>query len=196
MEAAKARGLISKDQLPPPAIDLMFTEGYKSRLTLPGGRKINFRPLLPSDEFAYRSFFYSLREETIFYRFFSHIDIFSHGMAQRHWASLDYRKYVTLVGLVRNKGINEIMSIATYAHGEEEYAEVAVVVREDFQGMGVARHMLIKLAEIAQKNGYQGFTATVLPDNAPMLHLFESLYPGLSADKHTTDINLKMDFPK
>lgn len=194
IEAAKPYGYISKDQLPPPAIDLMFTEEYKSRVQLPGGRTITFRPLLPSDEIAFRSFFYSLQKETIYLRFFANIDIFSHGMAQQHWASLDYRKYVTLIGLVRSRGTNEVMAIATYAHENDDYAEVAVVVREDFQSMGVAGHMLKRLEEIAVKNGYKGFTATVLPENKQMVHLFSKLYPGLVQETHPSDVTLKMDF--
>lgn len=192
--SAKDNGYIQLDQLPPPAIDLMFTEEYKSRFQLPGGRTVAFRPLLPSDEIAYRNFFYSLQKETIYLRFFSNIDIFSHGMAQKHWASLDYRKYVTLIGLVRSKGTNEVMAIATYAHADDGYAEVAVVVREDFQSMGIARHMLKRLEEISVRNGYKGFTATVLPENTPMLHLFASLYPKNEQKLLAGEVVLKMDF--
>ena len=38
--------------------DLIFLEGYKSRKILRNGKTVDFRPLLPSDEFAYRNFFY------------------------------------------------------------------------------------------------------------------------------------------
>ena len=70
IQAAKKRHYIFADQLPPSQEDLLFLEGYKSTLDLADGRTIQFRPLLPSDELAYRNFFYSLKEETIYYRFF------------------------------------------------------------------------------------------------------------------------------
>lgn len=196
IESAKRNGYIFMDQLPPPAIDLMFTEDYKSRMQLVDGKTVSVRPLLPSDEIAYRNFFYSLKQETIYLRFFAHIDLFTHGVAQRHWASLDYRKYVTLIGLVSSKGSKEVMAIATYAHAEDDYAEVAVVVREDFQNMGVAGHLLTRLAEIGGKNGYRGFFATVLPNNTPMLHLFRKLFPDVVVQEHPGEIRLRMDFPR
>jgi RimJ/RimL family protein N-acetyltransferase len=156
----------------------MFIEKYKSSITLANGKSISVRPLLPSDEIAYRNFFYSLKKETIYLRFFSKIDLFSHGMAQSHWASLDYQKNVTLIGLVRNKGTKEIMAIATYADSGEDYAEVAIVIREDFQNMGVASHIVKRLEEMAIENGYKGFCADVLPENKAMLHVFRKLYPN------------------
>ncbi|MGB5986775.1 MAG: GNAT family N-acetyltransferase [Desulfobacterales bacterium] len=177
IEAAKRNNLIFADQLPPPAEDLMFIEDYKSRLELAGGRVMSVRPLLPSDEIAYRNFFYSLEKETIYLRFFQHISVFSRKMAQSHWATLDYRRSISLIGLVRHKGNQEIMAIGTYMGGDDARAEVAFVVREDFQGQGVASYLLGQLETIARANGYQGFFASMLPQNKGMLRVFEKRYP-------------------
>src|SRR5210317_45572 len=70
IEEAKKRRYIFPDQLPPTSQDLMFLDHYRYTLTLANGKNVNFRPLLPSDEFSYRNFFYSLQERTIYYRFF------------------------------------------------------------------------------------------------------------------------------
>ena len=77
IEAAKKNHYIFKDQLPPHAVDFIFIEDYKSRTTLKSGKTLSVRPLLPSDEIAYRNFFYSLQQETIFLRFFHAVTIFS-----------------------------------------------------------------------------------------------------------------------
>lgn len=103
------------------------------------------RPLLPSDEIAYRNFFYSLQKETIFLRFFHSITIFSRKMAQDHWSNMDYRHFISLIGMVRNKGNSEVMAIGSYAEYEDSWAEVAFVVSEDFQGLGVASYLLREL---------------------------------------------------
>ena len=58
------------DQEAPIQTDLIFIERYKKRIDLKNGKMMEVRPLLPSDEFAYRNFFYSLKEETIYLRFF------------------------------------------------------------------------------------------------------------------------------
>ena len=157
---AKRHHYIFRDQLPPSRDDLIFLENYKSTQTLKNGQTISFRPLLPSDEFAYRNFFYSLQEETIYFRFFYKMKLFSHEVVQKQWASVDYRKNMSLVGLVQKGGHKEIMAIGSYAdYGDR--AEVAFVVREDFQKMGVASHFLVKLEAIAKQNDYKGFSATV-----------------------------------
>ena len=70
ISVAKKRHYIFADQLPPSSEDLLFIESYKTMLNLPSGKTIEFRPLLPSDEFLYRNFFYSLQEDTIYSRFF------------------------------------------------------------------------------------------------------------------------------
>jgi len=133
------------------------------------------RPLLPSDELRSRNFYYSLKEETIFYRFFYPKKIFDRKVIQDQWSSVDYRKRMTLIGLVMHVGTQEIIAVASYTCDEEDddYAETAFVVSERFQGMGIASLMLIQLETIARANGFTGFKAVVLRDNRAMLHVFK-----------------------
>ncbi len=194
IEEAKKHRYIFADQLPPTQEDLLFLEGYKQTLELPTGRTIEFRPLLPSDEFAYRNFFYSLQERTIYYRFFYKMKLFSHEVVQRQWASVDYRKNMSLIGLVQKKGHQEIMAIGSYAEGFDGRAEVAFVVREDFQGMGIASYLLGMLEDIARENGYTGFLATVLRENGAMIHVFKKRYPNAKAVTADGEVELYMDF--
>ena len=182
VDVAKKRHYIFGDQLPPAQDDLIFLESYKSRVTLRNGKTIEFRPLLPSDEFEYRNFFYSLKEETIYLRFFYKMRLFSHEHAQQQWASVDYRKNMSLIGLTQKGGYQEIVAIGSYADEGTGRAEVAFVVREDYQGMGVTSHMLPQLEKIAKENGFLGFTATVLKENRAMLSVFKKRYPGAKMD--------------
>ena len=196
IEVAKRRHYIFSDQLAPVQDDLIFLESYKTRIGLKNGKSVEIRPLLPSDEFEYRNFFYSLKEETIYLRFFYRMKLFSHEMAQQQWASVDYRKNVSLVGLVQTRGHKEIVAIGSYADDENGRAEVAFVVREDFQGMGISSMLLSQLETIAKENGFKGFTATVLKENATMQHVFKKHYPSLQAT-HTggSELLVIMDFP-
>jgi acyl-CoA hydrolase/RimJ/RimL family protein N-acetyltransferase len=195
IEVAKRRHYIFADQLAPVQDDLIFLESYKTRMAMKNGRTVEIRPLLPSDEFEYRSFFYSLQEETIYHRFFYRLKLFSHEMAQRQWASVDYRKNVSLVGLIQYRGHKEIVAIGSYADDTDGRAEVAFVVREDFQGMGIASLMLRQLEMIARVNDFKGFIASVLCENAAMLHVFKKCYPELQANQCSAgEMTLVMDF--
>ncbi len=195
IEFAKQRHYIFKDQIPPSAEDLTFLEKYKHTLTLKNGKPVEIRPLYPSDEFASRNFFYSLQEETIYYRFFHKMRLFSHEVIQKQWAGVDYRKNMSIIGLVQNRDHKEIMAIGSYAVDDEDRAEVAFVVREDFQGMGIASYLLKVLEGMAKENHYKGFSATVLRDNAGMIRVFKKRYPNAKTFvEGGGDISIHMDF--
>jgi acyl-CoA hydrolase/GNAT superfamily N-acetyltransferase len=195
IDIAKSKHYIFADQLPPSQDDLIFLEGYKKSLTLKNGKVVDFRPLLSSDEFAYRNFFYSLREETIYFRFFYKMRLFSHEVVQQQWASVDYRKNMSMIGLARIGGHQEIVAIGSYAEESETCAEVAFVVREDFQGMGMGSYLLAQLERIAKENNFKTFSATVLRENRAMLRVFKKRYPN-AANKASSgsEVTILMDF--
>ena len=194
IDEAKKHHYIFSDQLPPHDEDLIFLEGYKSALCLATGETIEFRPLLPSDEFEFRNFFYSLKAETIYQRYFYNRKLFSHEAIQKHWAKVDYRRSMSLVGLVSRGGHKEIVAIGSYAAAEEGRAEIGLVIHEDFQGRGLGSHLLMALEKIAMENGYRGFTAIVLTENARMTHVIRKRYPNSQVTYRGGERVFEIDF--
>jgi len=195
IDVAKRRHYIFADQLPPSREDLLFLEGYKTAIKLKNGKMVEFRPLLPSDEFAYRNFFYSLQEKTIYMRFFYKMRTFSHEVVQKQWSSVDYRKNMSIIGLVQRGGHKEIMAIGSYAQEDDTQAEVAFVVREDFQGLGVASYLIEILEKIARENHYRSFSAIVLRENAAMIRVFKKRFPDAKISVNSgSDIRILMNF--
>ena len=194
IDVAKKRHYIFSDQLPPSTEDLLFLEGYKSTLKLKDGKTAEFRPLLPSDEIAYRNFFYSLQEKTIYMRFFYRMRSFSHEVVQKQWASVDYHKNMSIIGLVQKGGHQEIIAIGTYAYDRDRVAEIAFVVREDYQGMGIASYLLAVLEQIAKENKYTHFQASVLRENSAMIQVFKKRYPDLKISAQSgNEVLIEMD---
>ncbi len=197
IEEAKKRHYIFGDQVPPSKQDLMFLENYKSHLELESGKTVEFRPLLPSDEFATRNFYYSLQESTVFYRFFYRRKIFSREMLQKQWASVDYHQNMTVVGMVQRGKHKEIVAIGSYGQAEKDVAEVAFVVKEDYQDMGLGSYLLELLERIARENKYKAFTATVLSENRAMIRVFEKRYPDAEIKRgFSGELELYMPFDK
>jgi acyl-CoA hydrolase len=195
IEVAKKRHYIFADQLPPTTEDLLFLEGYKYTLKPKDGKAVEFRPLLPSDEFAYRNFFYSLQEKTIYMRFFYKMRTFSHEVVQKQWSSVDYHKNMSILGLVQKGGHKEIMAIGSYAQDSDDRAEVAFVVREDFQNKGIASYLLEILENIARENHYNGFCATVLRENSAMISVFKKRFPNAKiSSSGGSDLKIEMVF--
>jgi ribosomal protein S18 acetylase RimI-like enzyme len=195
IEEAKKRHYIFGDQIPPSKQDLMFLENYKSHMELESGKTVEFRPLLPSDEFATRNFYYSLQESTVFYRFFYRRKIFSREMLQKQWASVDYHQNMTIIGMIQRGKHKEIIAIGSYGQAEKDVAEVAFVVKEDHQGLGLGSYMLQMLEKIARENKYKAFTATVLSENKAMVRVFEKRYPHATIKRgFSGELDLYMPF--
>jgi GNAT superfamily N-acetyltransferase len=87
------------------------------------------------------------------------------------------------------------VAIGSYAQESDDRAEVAFVVREDFQGMGIASYLLNVLAKIAKENHYNSFCATVLRENAAMIRVFKKNFPNADISMNSgSDLLIVMDF--
>ncbi len=178
IEEAKKRHYIFPDQLPPTTQDLLFLDRYLYSKKLINGKNIDFRPLLPSDEFESRHFYYSLQEDSIYYRFFNKRKVFSRDMLQKQWAQVDYRRNMTIIGLMQLGKRKQIVAIGSYAEADTDSAEVAFLVKEKLHGMGIGSYLLKILETIAKENNYKQFVAMVLAENRKMLKVFQKRYPS------------------
>ncbi len=59
--------------------------------------------------------------------------------------------------------------------GETHMAEVAYVVRDDYQRLGVGREILGILTFLAKKQGLLGFVAEVFSTNVPIFRMFQKM---------------------
>jgi RimJ/RimL family protein N-acetyltransferase len=102
---------------------------------------------------------------------------------------------MSIIGRVQKGGHKEIMAIGSYAADNEDRAEVAFVVREDFQGMGIATYLIEILEKIAKENNYTSFIASVLRENAAMIRVFKKRYPNAKISVSSgSDLLIQMDF--
>ncbi len=177
IEEAKKRHYIFADQLPPTSQDLLFLDRYVYSQRLENGKTVDFRPLLPSDEFESRHFYYSLQDDSIYYRFFNKRKVFSREMLQQQWAEVDYRRNMTIIGLMQIGKHKQIVAIGSYAEASKDAAEVAFLVKEHLHGMGIGSYLLEILETIAKENQYNQFIATVLAENRKMINVFKKRYP-------------------
>lgn len=142
--------------------------------TLRAGRRYQVRAVRPADEPALLRLLARLDPEEIRLRYFILIRHFSHDMAARV-TQVDYDRELTLVA----SGVSEPEEIAAMAtlvadpDGAE--AEYAVLVHHDHARLGLGRHLLQDLLQIARDRGIGRVHGDVLADNAPMLGLARSL---------------------
>ena len=164
---AKRRHYAFVDQLPPLGVYPMELE----TLATFDGVEVFFRPIKPTDEPLIRDLFYSLSKESIYYRFFTGMAAMSHARAQRY-TTIDYQKEMAIVGVVQEEEQEEIIAVGRYVvDPETNLAEVAFLVRDDWQRKGIGTWLHQYMVQIAESRGIVGFKAQVLQENMHVLHL-------------------------
>jgi acyl-CoA hydrolase/GNAT superfamily N-acetyltransferase len=190
---AKKRNLVHMDQMPLSAAGRFYPEQYEHAATIDGA-KIFFRPIKPTDEAMEREFFYSLSDETVYYRFFNLIKAMPHEKIQP-FVNIDYREEMALVGLLGEPGDEEIIAIGRFRiDPADNMAEVAFVVRDDWQNRGIGAYLMQKLIEIAREKGIDGFKAEVLAANKKMLHVFHKCGFPVHSKLEEGAYSIRIDF--
>jgi RimJ/RimL family protein N-acetyltransferase len=169
LEEAKQRNLLYQDQMmPTPSV---YPAQWETETTLRDGTHLSLRPIRPTDEPLMKDLFYACSEATIYHRFFMHVKTMPHSKLQR-FVNVDYANEMAIVGLVNEEGQNRIICVGRYALDHAaNMAEVAFLVRDDFQGKGIGTFLLHHLMNVAQSQGIAGFTAEILADNRAMIHV-------------------------
>jgi len=176
---AKQRKYVYEDQIELSWENVRYPEELERHETLRDGSELFFRPVKPTDEEALSEMLYSLSADSVRSRFFTHTKTFPHKDVQ-HLTNIDYEQNLAIVGVVPGSGGEEqIVAIGQYfLDPKTQSAEVAFIVQDEWQLKGMGTILLQYLAEIAQKRGVKQFSAKVLPQNKPMLAVFQnSGYP-------------------
>jgi len=144
----------------------------KTTYLLDSGTEVSFRPIHPTDEALIRDLLYDLSQQTLYYRFMSHNQNFGSQQIQ-NFVYVDHRTDVAIVGTIPEAHGDDIVAVGRYYLDEKtNRAEVAFVIRDEFQRKGMGVFMFRHLINIAKSNGIAGFTAEVLRENRGMQAIF------------------------
>jgi len=183
VEEAKERSLIYTDQAFIPGARGVYPEELETYKTTKTGLTFQLRPVKLSDEHLLKDFFYSLSNDSMYRRFISTRTDMHHDRLQP-FVVIDYTKEMVILAVLMQEEKELIVGMAQYLIDAEAHtAEVAFVVRDDYQGKGIGAELLNYVTYIAKKSGLLGFTAAVLMENRQMLQLFEKM--GFYIEKRT-----------
>ena len=166
----------------------------RTSFVLEDGTQVTFRPVHPTDEASMRSLHYALSQDTIYYRFMSRVQRFSHKEIL-NYVYIDHRRDVAIVGTVPEAHGEEMIAIGRYYLDEKtNRAEVAFTVRDEWQGRGIGHALFAHLLTIAKRAGIAGFTAEVLRENRRMQAVFN--HSGLKVKSRLEEgvYSFEMDF--
>lgn len=151
---------------------MIASQEMNTTMLLENGAQINFRPVHLTDEPRMRDILYALSRETLYYRFMTHSQRFGHKQIQ-NFVYIDHRKDAAIVGTVPEAHGEEIIAVGRYYLDEKtNRAEVAFIVRDEWQNKRIGTFLFRHLVTIAKRNGIAGFSAEVLRDNKRMQAIF------------------------
>jgi acyl-CoA hydrolase/GNAT superfamily N-acetyltransferase len=172
VEEARRIALIFRDQAYIPGEYPEALETWKSTRT---GLRIILRPVKISDEPLLKEFFYSLSDKSMYMRFASARKDMPHTRLQE-FVAVDFSRDMVILALLSREERDLVIGVAQYAMNERDHtAELALVVRDDYQNQGVGTELNSYITYLAKRSGLLGFTAEVLEENLSALSLLRKM---------------------
>lgn len=172
--AAKEQGLIGSERSIGEAVKAVYPVRLEETIEI-GGEQIIIRPAKPVDERRIQEHYYSLPKEDVFSRFFHQKTIFGRSDVESR-SQVDYVHDMTMVAVVGEFGFGRVVGVAeSMLLKDTNMTEVAFSVSPDYQGKGLGKIFLKKLAAASRENGMRGLVAYTFPSNIGMIKLFKTL---------------------
>lgn len=162
-------------QLPKPAIR-PYPAQYVAPWTMKDGTNVTIRPIRPEDEPLMAKFHEALSERSVYLRYFQYSKLdqrMAHDRLVR-MCFLDYDREIALLierGTTSGQG-REIIAIGRLSERPGSHdAEVAFLVRDQYQRQGLGTELLRRLIEIARNEHLERLLAFILLENTEMQSL-------------------------
>ena len=145
-----------------------YPASWESDFELTDGNSVHIRPITAADAAPLRRFHSQLSPHSVYFRFFTLYP----ELRDTDVLRFTHCDQVNRVAFVAMDG-SAIVGVGRYDRlSNPAVAEVAFVVRDDFQGHGIGTLLLDRLAHAARDRGIHRFVALVLADNVRMRRLF------------------------
>jgi acetyltransferase len=163
---------IDLEEVPKPAIrpyPLQYVSTWKMR----DGNPVIIRPIRPEDEPLLVKFHETLSDRSVYLRYFCTLSL-SRRVAHERLLRICFGDYDREIALVAERtdpatGDHYIMAVGRISklHGKNE-AEVAVLVSDRYQNLGLGLELLKRVVQIARDEKLSEVHAEMLPDNVAM----------------------------
>lgn len=194
IDEAKRLFLIYPDQAFVPGKKGEYPEDLEVQKVTRTGQKILLRPVKISDEPLLKDFFYSLSDESMYQRFLSVRKDIPHDVLQ-DYVAVDFSQKMIMLATVEKEGKEIICGLGQYGLNRDMHtADIALVVRDDYQNQGIGAELISYLTYLAKKQGLLGFTAEVLVGNDPVFRLFEKMGFAVSKRNESGVFEMKAMF--
>jgi acetyltransferase len=169
---------IADSNLSKPAIR-PYPAQYVSSWTMKDETRVTIRPIRPEDEPLMVKFHQTLSERSVFFRYFQVANLGQRVAHERltRMCFLDYDREIALLAeKTGSDSQREILAIGRLSklHGRNT-AEVAVLVRDEYQRHGLGIELLRRLIQVARDERLDSIHAYMLRENIEMHALIKKL---------------------
>ena len=166
---------------------------YRETLTLHDGWHVNLRPIHRSDASALRDFFFgSLSPRTRLMRFHGVVNVLPDDVLRALATQQPHRRVALVALTTTDDGVPRLLAEARYVVDDAGEAEFALAVGDAWQGQGLGRALVQRLAAHARAEGLAMLVGTVMPGNEPMLHLMQVLGAEVRSDASEVQVRLPL----
>jgi acetyltransferase len=122
------------------------------------------RPIKPEDEPLWLEMFQNFSEESVHNRFFYMIKDTPHKVRARY-CDIDYSREIAIVAELKEEQKRILGVVRLTIDSNEKSGEVAFIVADPWQGLGLGSQMVDYMIEICKDVGLEKIYALLLPDN-------------------------------
>jgi acetyltransferase len=163
---------VPENQLPRPAIRPYPTQ-YVRQWKLRDGTPLTLRPIRPEDELAMARFHGTLSEQSVYYRYFSLMNL-PQRIAHERLTRICFNDYDREIALVVDHedpktGQHEILGVGRLSkvHDTDE-GEFALLVSDQWHNMGMGTELLSSLVRVGRNEKLQRIIGYILAENHAM----------------------------
>ena len=160
--------------------DLEYPSELDDDVTLPNEKIVHIRVLRRCEHAPVRELFAQLSPRTRYLRFFSPLPSLPDSVL-RLLTCLDYRRGIALVAESVTGNGREIIGLGSFNAIDDHSAEVALVVRDDWQRQRVGTTLARRVLEAAEARGFHRFVVLVHADNVAIRKLVKKIGAVVSA---------------
>jgi RimJ/RimL family protein N-acetyltransferase len=143
-------------------------------VTLPNRKRLRIRALRRGDEQSIRALDAHLSPRTRYLRFLSPMPAIPDSVT-RLLACVDYRSRLALVAERGDGASLEIVGMGSFGAIDDRSAEVALVVRDEWQRQCVGTELAHRVLRAAEDRGFHRFIVHVLSDNVAIRRLLKNV---------------------
>jgi acetyltransferase len=155
--------------------DKNYPSQYEGFLTLKNGKEIFVRPIRSKDEPLIVDLSQKLSARSFYLRFLWRVHAIPKDLLYR-FTHVNYVTDFALVAVIEEDSKESFIAVCRYMYNlAEDTTELALVVRDDWQNLGLGKSLLAKTVAIGKENDISRFKTIMDPRNDRMRCIFRDL---------------------